>query len=288
MANKPLIAIVGATASGKSGLALEIAKQFKGEIISADSRTIYKGMDIGTAKPTMSERAGITHHLIDVIDPSEVFSAADFQRLANEAMTEIREDGKFPIIVGGTGLYVDALLYDFEFRPVDASRREQLNQLSVAELQQIIDDENLPMPENTQNPRHLVRTIEAGGAGITRKPLLKGVLIVGLAINPELLRARIAGRVHEMFAQGLVAEVKKVVDTYGWDAPGMQAIGYKEFEDYFTGKADLETVKQQIIRNTQAYAKRQRTWFKRNPDIQWYDSQEQALQAIAQFLQISE
>lgn len=177
----PLIAIVGPTASGKTALALGIAERFAGEIICADSRTIYKGMNIGTAKPTAEERARVPHHCIDLIEPGETFSAADFKRCALAAIEDIRMRGKVSILVGGTGLYVDAVLFDYQFgEQADPVLRAELSAKTIEELQERIRQYGYVMPENKQNKRYLVRTIERRGDAGKRSALRSNVIVIGL------------------------------------------------------------------------------------------------------------
>jgi tRNA dimethylallyltransferase len=281
----PLIAIVGETASGKTALALHLASLFDGEIIAADSRTVYRGMDIGTAKPTLQEQKLVRHHLIDVVNPNTTFSAADFQRLAKEAIADVHRRKKLPIVVGGTGLYVDALLYNFTFRPrADPAQRVELERLDVAALQEIIIGRGLPMPRNNQNPRHLMRTIETNGVATTRYALPPHTLIIGKKIEREILRQQLLDRVDSMVDAGFVDEVVHVAEQYGWSAPGLQAPGYRAFHDYIEGIDSLQQAKDKFIHNDWQLAKRQRTWFKRNPDIKWIYKTEEAVDLVTTFL----
>ena len=273
---KPLVAIVGTTASGKSAVAMQIALERDGEIICADSRTVYKGMDIGTAKPSKQDQKIIKHHLLDVVLPDQAFSVADFQKLANQAIDDIHKRGKLPILVGGTGLYVDAVLYNFSLRaPRDPKQRQQLQELSLAQLQAEIEARGLTMPNNPQNPRHLIRTIETGGQTPAKRQLRPNTLIMGFQLPPEALKARISARVDVMLQQGLEQEVRGLAKKFGWQSEAMKGIGYREWQAYFDGKQSLEQTKQQIRDHTWQYARRQRTWFRRNPDIQWFDAPEQ-------------
>jgi tRNA dimethylallyltransferase len=264
---------VGETASGKSVLALELAERLGGEIISADSRTIYKGMDIGTAKPSREERERIPHHLLDLVEPDQSFTAADFKREGQRVVADITARGKLPIMVGGTGLYVDAILYDYTFRaPGDKYTRAVLNELSVPELQKRLLDRGIPLPNNPLNPRHLVRALETGGVAAERKPLRDNTLVIGLSHDRDERRARIEARVDRMISAGLEQEARKLSEKYGWDVPPMQTIGYQEWHAYFSGTQDLAWTKQLIVKNTLAYAKRQRTWFRRNKSIHWLNN----------------
>ncbi len=281
----PLIVIVGETASGKSALAIELAKQFDGEIICADSRTVYKGMDIGTAKPTSEEQAVVPHHLLDIITPDKSFSAADFQRTANQMITDIVARGKLPIMVGGTGLYIDSVLFDFEFRrPAESAERERLEAMSVHELQAEIARAGLQLPENLQNKRHLMRTIETGGVVGSRHDLRPNTLVLGLRVEREELEKRIAARTDAMVQAGFVEEVRGLGEQYGFDAPGLQAPGYKAFRKYLAGESDMSSARDEFIKNDLHLAKRQRTWFKRNKSIQWLGDRSLAVDIVTTFL----
>src|SRR5688572_21256799 len=162
--NKPLIVIAGPTASGKSALAMKVAKKYNGEIICADSRTVYKGMDIGTAKPSAVDRKEVPHHLLDIVQPNQPFTAADFKEQALAAIDDISGRGKLPIMVGGTGLYIDSVIFDYRFGdPADPDKRAQLQDMTLEQLQQMCVMEGIRLPENTKNKRHLVRAVELGG-----------------------------------------------------------------------------------------------------------------------------
>jgi tRNA dimethylallyltransferase len=271
----PLVVIVGETASGKSAVALELAERFNGEVICADSRTVYHGMDIGTAKPSPEEQAWIPHHLLDVVDPDEPFTVADFKRLATRAIDDISRRGKLPILVGGTGLYIDAVLFDFDFRSIPSPElRAELTVLSVPELQARLQAADIPLPNNPHNPRHLIRALETSGESSSRKSLRKNTLIIGLLTDREDLRERIAARVEAMITNGFVAEVKRLAKQYGWEIPPLQAPGYKAFRGYLEGTTTLEEAKALFVQNDLSLAKRQRTWFKRNNSIHWTKDRE--------------
>jgi tRNA dimethylallyltransferase len=274
--NEPLLVIVGETASGKSALAIKLAKKFDGEIICADSRTVYRGMDIGTAKPTREDREKVPHHCLDLVEPDEPFTVADFKREALLAMADITARGKLPILVGGSGLYLDAILYDYTFRaPSDKSVRSELTALSIEELQKRLLVEGIPLPNNPQNPRHLVRALETGGAEPTRQELRPNTMIVGLKVEREVLKDRIIRRIDQMVDHGLIDEVQRVSEKYGWEAPALQAPAYKAFRDYIDnidGSISLDEAKAMNLNNDLRLAKRQRTWFKRNKSIHWFDN----------------
>jgi tRNA dimethylallyltransferase len=269
----PLLVIVGQTASGKSGLALEIAKDFQGAIICADSRTVYKEMDIGTAKPTPADRAAVPHFGLDIASPDQSFTAADFKAHAYESIDLIAETGRLPILVGGTGLYVDSFLYDFDFRPTKSSlRRELLELLSIEELQGRILQKKLSLPTNSRNKRHLIRVIETEGKTPAKSKLRANTYVIGLRVDRDVLKQRIESRITEMFDIGLESEARRLYEKYGSNKEALTGIGYREFTPYFQGVASIDQVRQQIIKNTLRYAKRQKTWFKRNSDIVWFDS----------------
>lgn len=281
----PLVVIVGETASGKSALALLLAERFNGEIIAADSRTVYKGMDIGTAKPSQSERAKIPHHLLDVVSPNERFSVADFKQLADQAIDDITTRGKLPILVGGTGLYVDAVIFDFQFRPVgDKKLREELLNLSVEQLQQQLLMQGIKLPENKRNPRHLIRALETNGVTPTQSPLRSNTVLIGLRLDLETLKQRVTQRVEQMIAAGFIDEAQQLGKRYGWDNEALQAPGYKAVHRYVAGEISLDEMKEQFVKNDLALAKRQRTWFKRNESIHWISEQSEAVDFITTFL----
>lgn len=269
--NPKLIVIVGETASGKSSFALQLAQQYNGEIICADSSTVRREANIGTAKPSASERSLVPHYLLDYVGPDEEFSAAMFKDLANKAITDISGRGKLPILVGGTGLYINGVIYDYDFLPaVSGSDRQELNQLSNAELLQRIEQLGLdPGGIDTKNNRRLIRFIETGGAQPTMQELRNNTLVLGLKTDKGILYERIAMRVDSMLAQGLEQEVEGLAKTYGWDCEALKAVGYSQWKEYFLGEQTRVETRDLIVKATWDLAKRQRTWFKRNKSIQW-------------------
>ena len=277
--------VVGPTASGKSAVAMDIAKQFNGEIIAADSRTIYKGMDIGTAKPTLEDRRRVPHHLINIVDPNESFTAADFKVRALQSIKEITARCKLPIMVGGTGLYIDAVLFNFMFQPLpDPALRRHLQVYSVEQLQTLLKGRGIPLPANTQNRRHLMRRIETGAPIVQAKQVRPHTLVIGMQAERDMLKARIAERIATMFAAGLPKEAEHVAMQYGWRCAALKTIGYREFEPYFQGLQTLEEVEGKINADTNAYAKRQRTWFARNKSIHWVCDRTEVEDLITTFL----
>lgn len=272
--NSPLLVIVGETASGKSALALRLAEQFNGEIICADSWTVRREVNIGTAKPTATERARVPHHLLDVAAPDEDFTAAVFKRLANRAIADIAARGKLPIMVGGTGLYIDGVIYDFGFLPAgDRGDRQELNALSADELLAQIEAAGIELGYvDIRNKRRLIRLLETEGAEPTKKELRANTLIIGIKPDRDELKARIRRRVERMIAAGLEQEVKALSTKYGWQCEALKGVGYRQWQDYFLGSQSLEQTRDRIISATVNLAKRQRTWFKRNNSIQWFST----------------
>jgi tRNA dimethylallyltransferase len=281
-----LLVIVGATASGKSDLAMKIASSFGGEIIAADSWTVYRGFDIGTSKPTITQQKAVKHHLIDVREASQGFNAPLFKAMALKSIEDIQKRGKLPIMVGGTGLYIDSVIYDYGF--LDNSSPEDRRRLDAMELKDLVElagSRGVNLDDiDTRNKRRVIRAIEAGGAKPTKGGLRPGTLIVGLKVDNDELRARIERRTEQMLKAGLEQEVKGLADKYGWQAEPMKGIGYREWREYFEGAQTLEETKARIISATMGLAKRQRTWFKRNPDIHWFNSLDAAYTFLTKLL----
>lgn len=267
----PIIVIVGPTASGKTALAVKLAKLYNGEIICADSRTVYKNMDIGTAKPSVAEQAGVPHWGFDLIEPGERFSAADFKAYALQKIDEILQRWHTPFLVGGTGLYVDAVLYDYSFGDdANVEQRQELEKLSVARLQEYCRKSNIELPENSQNKRYLIRAIERKGMSVKRnsKPLSTSI-IVGIATDKEMLRTRIQKRSEQLFDDGVVEEAIKLGKKYGWENEAMTGNVYRIAHAYLENQL---TRNEAIEKNTTAdwrLAKRQLTWLRRNNHIKW-------------------
>lgn len=285
MSNK-LIAVVGETATGKSDIAMELTREFGGEIINADSWQIYKGMDIGTAKPSKEEQKEIPHHLIDIVEPDEEFTAAVYKRMAVETIEDITRRGKLPIMVGGTGLYIDGVLFDYSFAPPGAAgEREQWQAMRIPELLDKIHQKGYSLQGiDTRNKRRLIRLLENRGQEPTSSDLRANTLVIGVQPSSRAqLRSNIERRVEKMFRAGLKHEVRELTEKYGWQVEAMKGIGYREFYEYFEGQQSLAETKRKIIKNTLELAKKQRTWFKRNRYIQWIQTPEEAFRATEQF-----
>lgn len=291
--NGPLVVVVGETASGKSALAMALAKKFDGELICADSWTVYKGFDVGTAKPSTEERAEVRHHLLDVADPEQGFSAVEFQKLAKQAIDDIIARGKLPIMVGGTGLYIDSVLYEYQFLPApEVDRRDELNALTLEQLLATAQAEGLDVSGiDLRNKRRIIRLIENGGVRPSKGALRSNTLMLGIEVDREQLRQRITERVEHMLAAGLEAEVASLAQRYGWQTEPMKGIGYREWQPYFQpepgSKQDLEQTKMRIVSASMGLAKRQRTWFKRNDRIHWLqrlNTEAEAVELVTTFL----
>lgn len=287
MKNKgKLIAVVGETASGKSSLGVKIAQLYRGEIISADSRAVYKGMDIGTAKPSQEEMVSIKHYGLDLVSPDKKYSAAKFKDYATEVIADIQGRDKLPILVGGTGLYVDGVLFDYSFGGKDnTSDRSKLDNKSVDELSSIAKEKGIEISGQTKtNTRHLVRLIEREGHTESNQNLAYDALILGYRVERNRLRDRIERRVEVMFRKGLRKEYNDLRQKYDRDSEAFTGIGYREFAQWEDGEASMSEVKRAIVKNTINLAKRQRTWFKRNTKIKWVETEEEALKLVEEFL----
>ncbi len=269
----PLIVIAGPTASGKTALAIKLAKKFGGEIICADSRTVYRGMDVGTAKPTAEEQAGVPHWGLDLVEPGERFTAADFKAYAEQKIAEIRERGHVPFLVGGTGLYIDSVVFDFRFAAApDESFRQRLNDMSVSELQKYCKENNVLLPENKNNKRYLVRAIERKNTSTMRYGAPVGTTyVVGITTASDVLRTRIEYRSEQLFANNVVKEATLLGKKYGWKGEAMTGNIYPLVHEYLCGAIDEAELKRRFVVSDWRLAKRQMTWLRRNEHMMWAD-----------------
>ena len=275
-----MIAIVGPTASGKSALAMRVAERIGGEIVSADSRQVYRGMDIGTAKPTIEERARIPHHLVDIVDPGERYDVLRYQRDGRAVLAGIRARGRVALVVGGTGLYVRALLDGLELAslPHDPEVRARLESEDPATLHERLRamDPNAASRVDPRNRRRLVRYLEVATIAGGPVPRVRGAplaaLRIGLRPPREVLVAAIERRVRDMVAQGVLDEARSLV-ARGIDPrlPSMSAHGYVHWAALLRGEIDLETAIARTARDVRAYSRRQMTWFRRDAAIRWFD-----------------
>ncbi|MBU1289758.1 tRNA (adenosine(37)-N6)-dimethylallyltransferase MiaA [Patescibacteria group bacterium] len=287
-----LIVILGPTASGKTSLAIKLAKIFSGEIVSADSRQVYREMDIGTDKIVPE---GIPHHLIDVVNPDEKFTLAQYKKMAIKAIKDIQKRGNVPFLVGGTGLYIQSIVDNLQIPKgeSDAKMRNKLEKMENAELFEKLKklDPVCAAAIDSKNKRRLVRAVEvclATGKPFSQqrkkgKPLFD-VLQIGIKPDKEKLEKKIAQRADQMIQTGLIEEVKGLIKRYGSKIISMDSIGYQEIIAHLQNKITLEEAKDLVKTHTRQYAKRQMTWFKRDKRIQWIENYSQAKKLIGNFL----
>jgi len=297
----PLLVIVGPTAVGKTALSLHLAEVFEGEIVSADSRLFYRGMDVGTAKPMPEERARTPHHLIDIADPDQTVGLAEFQEQAYAAIDDIHARGKLPLLVGGTGQYVRAVVEGWRIPrvPPDPALRAELEAQAEREGSEQLHarlarlDPVAAERLDHRNVRRVVRALEV--CLITGRPISEQqgkrpppyrILQIGLTMERAALYARADRRVEAMIAAGLEDEVRGLVDAgYSWDLPAMSGLGYAQFRPYFEGQATLEEVVEQIERATRRFIRHQYNWFRRNdPAVRWFDVAETTVEKIERAL----
>lgn len=286
---KPLlITIVGPTASGKSSLGIELAKRVDGEILSADSRQIYREMNIGTAKITEEETDGILHYLLDIRNPDEEYSMAEFQHDAFEIIDEILSREKQPIVVGGTGLYISSVVENWNIPsvPPNVELRKQFVALSTEELYQKLEQQDPEIASSIDpNNRHrLIRMLEKSATGVdysaSKNPPLYDVIQFGIQVDRDALYERINHRVDAMMNEGLLEEVHVLGEKYGWDSPGINAIGYRQLGMYIREEVTLQEAIELIKRDTRRYAKRQMTWFRRDTTIHWIQNLDEILEFL--------
>ncbi|MFH1181126.1 MAG: tRNA (adenosine(37)-N6)-dimethylallyltransferase MiaA [bacterium] len=300
MENPKLIVILGPTASGKTELAIRLAEKFSGEVVSADSRQVYKGMNIGTAKPGKKDMETIKHYLIDIKNPNQLYTAWQYKKDAIKAINKIIQKGKVPFLVGGTGLYLKSVIDNLEIPQVkpDFKLRKKLElKIKKQGLRSLYDELIEIDPEaayivDPQNPRRIIRALEV--AIKTKKPFsqqrkkgkpLFNPLIIGREPSKEKLIEKIEKRTDKMMEDGLMKEVKKLVRLYGKNLPAFDAIGYKEIIDYLTKKISLAEAVERIKKNTRHFAKRQMTWFKKDKRIKWIEDYRKAENLTEKFLQ---
>ncbi|WP_102692585.1 tRNA (adenosine(37)-N6)-dimethylallyltransferase MiaA [Rummeliibacillus pycnus] len=297
-----VIAIVGPTAVGKTALSIELAKAINGEIINGDSMQVYKELNIGTAKITPEEMEGIPHHLLDIKEPSESFSVAEYQKLVRDKIDEIQAKGKIPIIVGGTGLYIQAVLFDFRF--TEEKIEHTIRDAYYKELEKVgpeamyaklkAVDPKTAATIHPNNTRRVIRALEMAEHSKIQKsdeeqhlgdrPLYKH-RIIGLNMNRDLLYSRINQRVDLMMEKGLLEEVKDLYNRGIRDVQSIKAIGYKELYAYLEGNVSLDEAIAQLKQNSRRYAKRQLTYFRNKMDIDWYDAELGTIKIIDNILQ---
>lgn len=292
--NPKIIVILGPTASGKSSLAIKLAEKFGGEIVNADSRQVYKKMDIGTGK-TDSLGSKIPHHLLDIVAPNKPFSLAQYQRMAFRAIDDILKRKKIPIICGGTGLYIRAIVDNLDIPKVAPNPilRQKLEKQTAAKLfsqLKTLDPKTAKIIDR-HNKRRLIRALEVvltkqtsfSELQKTKKPRYK-VLQIGLNVDRQILRQRIEKRFNQMIKDGLINETKSLLNKYPANIPSMSGIGYLEMGQYLAGEISLDEAIQKAVARTYQYSKRQMTWFKKDERIKWIDTPAQAIKLSELFL----
>lgn len=269
----PLIVILGPTASGKTAYAIRLARLIGGEVICADSRTVYRGMDVGTAKPTESERAGVPHWGLDLIEPDQRYSLYDFQRYAMAKIAEIRQRQHVPLLVGGSGLYINSVIYDYRLvgGDCDQTTRTELEKLPPDELRQLAIKRGAKLPRDLDNKRRLIRSLETGGVSNNCGYLSRQMIVIGIAVDKEKLSQRISERAEQMLERGLVDETERLIARYGMVEP-LRRNAYGVVAKYLTGQIYEAELIEQISTKDRQLAKKQLTWW-RNPrwasDIMW-------------------
>jgi len=292
-----IVCIVGPTSSGKTALSLEIAKTFNGEIINADARQIYRGFVVGTSQPTLEEQQGIPHHLFGFLEPDRVYSVAEWKQSALEVIRDSSSRGKLPVLVGGTGMYLQALVDNY-VPPTVPAQPELRTELAKRSLEQLVRTLEKVDPDaatwvDLKNRRRVERAIEVvttTGKSFKEQRLqgeqLVTALLIGLQRSPEELRTRIHASIDRMLEQGWQEEVRRLhASGVAWDAPAMTSIGYRDLAELIREEVTLEEAREHIQAATWQYAKRQLTWFKKDQRIQWHQSQENALRAVSAFLE---
>ena len=269
----PLIVILGPTASGKTAYAIELAKLINGEIICADSRTVYRDMNIGTAKPTVAEMKGIPHWGLDLVKPNTKFTLYDYQQYAYGKIAEIRARGHVPMLVGGSGLYIDAVIYHYQLNTkiINSPSRDELEVMSLDELRSYSISHSIELPRDIQNKRRLIRAIEQGGINHQSKELDDNTIVIGIKTDRNILRGRIEKRARQMIDSGLINEVKGLVAKYGDQEPFRNNL-YGVTKRYINGELTLEQYIDAMVAVDWHLVRKQLTWW-RNPrrsgDIVW-------------------
>ena len=272
----PLIVILGPTASGKTGYAIRLAQLIGGEIICADSRTVYRGMDVGTAKPTKHEREMVPHWAIDLVEPNQRFALYDFQQYVQTKIGEIRGRGHVPMLVGGSGLYIDSVIYDYQLSHeprFNMARRQQLESMSLIELKNYAISQQIELPNDTQNRRRLIRAIEQGGVNKKCSQLIPNTIVIGIATDKETLRQRSIQRSQAMLDDGLINETVELLNKYGTTEP-LRRNAYGVVQQYLAGEIETGELVPLMVRRDMQLVKKQLTWWRnqrRAGDIMWRD-----------------
>lgn len=291
---RKVVFVIGPTASGKSSFSVQMAKYLGAEIISADSMQIYRHLDIGTAKIMPSEMEGVPHHMLNLIDPDETYSVQQYQYRAREIIKRLHADGILPVITGGTGLYLQSLLYDLDFSGVQPDRdfREELAICSDLQLYERLLRVNPEMAKqiHPNNRKRIIRALEIAKSGVTQETRRFDTpaetldpIVIGLDIDRTVLWERIEQRVDQMLQSGLIEECEKMLLPHGYHTQAGAAIGYAETADYLRGFCTRDELRRNIIVHTRQYAKRQRTWFRRM-DAHWVPYDSDPIQIVKELL----
>ena len=270
----PLIVIIGPTASGKTSYAIELAQIINGEIVCADSRTVYRELDIGTAKPSAKEQAIVPHWGLDLVNPDERFTLYDFQQYAKSKITEIRGRGHVPMLVGGTGLYINSIIYNYQLEPapnLDMEYRQALEKMSLIELKNYAISKEITLPKDWQNKRRLIRAIERGGVNTKSSQLENDTVVIGIKTDKSVLEQRSRLRSQMMLNDGLIDETRSLLDEYGLVEP-LRRNAYGIVGRYLTGELDYEQIVDEMVRSDMHLVKKQLTWWRKDKcakDIMW-------------------
>lgn len=280
--NKPkILVIVGQTASGKSALAVKLARKFNGEVISADSRQVYKGLDIGTGKITEKEMKGVSHHLLDIVSPKKTFTVADFKKQAQKKIKDITKKKRLPIVCGGTGFYIDSLVYNMEYPevPPNPKLRKELGEKSTEELYTLLKEKDIKRAEmiDSQNPVRLIRALEIvealGKVPLIKQDSLYDVFFIGIERSDDDLKNRINKRIRSRLTHGMIQEAETLHrEGLSWKRMRELGLEYRFLADYCEKIINKKELVEKLEQAIWQYAKRQKTWFKKNKDIVWIDS----------------
>ncbi|MBD3269925.1 tRNA (adenosine(37)-N6)-dimethylallyltransferase MiaA [Candidatus Peregrinibacteria bacterium] len=276
--SKPLIVVLGPTASGKTKLAIAIAKKFKGEIVNADSRQVYQEMNIGTAKPTIQEQKQAKHHLIDIIKPDQSYSLSDYKKQAESIIDNLHKNEITPVLSGGTGLYLSAIIENYQLPDVKPNQklRSELEKLSNEQLQQNLNkiDPQKAKTIHPNNRRYIIRAIETANQPVQKSTPKYQTMKIGIEWPRKKLYQRIETRIDQQLDAGLLEEARQLLKKYPHDLSALTSLGYQELGKYFKNLYNYEQAIEEFKKNTRNYAKRQLTWFRRYQDINWIAAEE--------------
>jgi tRNA dimethylallyltransferase len=275
-----LVVILGPTASGKSDLGMKLAENYGGEIICADSRTVYRGMDIGTAKPSLVDQARVRHWGLDLVDPGEGYSAAQFKAMALEAIDDISGRGRLPIMVGGSGLYIDGVLFDYQFP--SAAQEQQRASLAAMNHEQLLGILRVNNPHkyqsiDTANKRRIIRAIENTDNSESRSTIIRNnTLVIGLRLNKEVIHNRVSCRAQHMLQQGIIQEVQCIGQEFGWGSEAMSGVVYRVFSDVVNtpilNSEIITRATERVVSGDMKLVKKQMTWFRNNQNTIWLEA----------------